>query len=140
VKARYDTDAIGEYHIEESVRKTREERSTDGPVDKRASDGMLGDKANNELKGTKKLIAEAGQARLVPGMCFANVLSCKIAEDDGEAHRRRLRVPSTSDDGRSAPGWVSKSARRRSSTVFCFLLTATEADSATTLSQISCTS
>jgi len=83
VEARNDTNAIGEYHIEERVRKTREECSPDGLIDERTGEGMLGDEAHNELQGAKKLIAEPGQACLVPGMLLANVLIRKIGKMTG---------------------------------------------------------
>jgi len=137
VKASKDSDSIGEDDVEQGVGETREERLTDVLVGQRAGEGVFADEAYNKIEGVGEPFTKAGHLCLIPGFCLADVITCKIAEDDGEAHRRRLRVARTSDQGRSASGWASKSARRRSSTAFCLWVTGTAADSATTLSQIS---
>ena len=137
MKTSKDTDAIGEHQVEQGVRETGNERTVDVLVGHRTGEWVLADEADDKLKRVEEPRAEAGHLCLVPHLCLEDVLTCEIAEDDGKAHRRRLRALRTSDQGLSAPGWASRSARRRSSSAFCFLVTRTAADSATTLSQIS---
>ncbi len=64
------------------------------------------------------------------------VVARKVAEDDGEAHLVRFREARTTVQGRSAPGFAFKSARRRSRARRWVGETGTAPDSATTLSQI----
>jgi len=132
-----NTDPIGEDQVEHGVREAGEQRTTDVLVGHGTGERVFADEANDKLKRADEPRPEAGHLCFVPGYCFLDVFTCKIAEDDGEAHRRRLRLLRTADQGFSASGWASRSVRRRSSSAFCFLVTRTAPDSATTLSQIS---
>ena len=137
MKTSKHTDAIGESQEKQGVRETGEECTANVLVGHSTGERVLADESDDNLERVEEPRTEAGHLCFVLGLCLDDVLTCEIAEDDGQAHRRRLRALRTTDQGLSASGSAARSARRRSSSAFCFLVTWTAADSATTLSQIS---
>jgi hypothetical protein len=88
VKTTRDSDPIGEGQIEQGVRETGAESTTDVLVGYGTGERVFADERDDELERALKPCIEAVRLCLVPGSCLENVLACGIAEDDGKAHRK----------------------------------------------------
>ena len=136
MQAGQNSDAVWKHDVEQRVRKSRDECATGLAVGEGAGERMLRDEMYDEVERRPEPTPETGLPCLVPGLDFVNLLVREATENDRKAHRLRSRDERTWDHGRSSVGFDAASESRRSISARCSSVTATDADSATMLSQM----
>jgi hypothetical protein len=140
MQAGQNPNAVRKHDLEDCIRKARDERAPSLAVSWRAGQRMLSDEVHDEVERSAEPTSEADLPRLIPSLNSVNLAVGEPAKNDRQAHRLRSRDKRTSGHGRSSEGFEAASASRRSISARCSSVTDTEADSATTLSQMAWTS
>ena len=136
MQAGQNPNAIRKDDVEQRVRKARDESAPNLEMSQGTGKRVLGDEVHDEVERSPEATTEASLPCLIPGLDCVNLAVREAAKNDRQTHRLRSRDERTSDHGRSSVGFNAASERRRSISARCSSVTATDADSATMLSQM----